>query len=167
MIESIVFFLVSATFVDLVGYWLHRWAHSPSSPLHRPHMTHHVRNYPPGRFFSQRYERSGSDSLALWFAPFGVVYVALILLLGLPHPIAMIAGGATVAVLSSVLHDLSHVGGSVAWRWRIFRAGALHHRTHHSKMRRNYGIILSCWDRLFGTRWRGRAGRPLPRFPSR
>ena len=99
MLSAVLYFLASAIFVDFVGYWLHRWSHRPWSPLHRPHMTHHVINYPPRSFFSSKYRSAGSDSLAIWFAPFGVIYAATILLLGVPHAIPILLGGALVAVL--------------------------------------------------------------------
>lgn len=167
MVATILWFLASAAFVDLVGYWLHRWAHRKGSPLHRAHMTHHVVNYPPRSFFSKRYRSSRADSLALWFAPFGAAYAAAVLLLGAPHPWAMIAGGLTVAVLSSVLHDLTHIQGSIAWRWRILGGIAARHHAHHFKMGRNFGILVPCWDVLFGTRRGGPASRQRSRSHDR
>lgn len=154
---AIAWFLLSAAFVDLVGYWLHRWAHRPSSPLYRPHMTHHVVKYPPKRFTTTVYESSGVDSLAIWFAPFGIAYGVLILLAGLPA-VPILLGGAVTALLNSLLHDLSHVEGSVAWR---FLPGLCErHRTHHRKMGRNFGILSSAWDRLFRTWLPASASRP-------
>lgn len=152
MIAAVLSFLASAAIVDLAGYWLHRWAHRPSSPLYRAHMTHHVVNYPPRSFFSTRYRSSRSDSLALWFAPFGLLYAAAVLLLRVPHPIPILLGGTTVAVLSSVLHDLTHIQGSVVWRNRLFAGVATRHHLHHFKMGRNFGILSPCWDVLFRTR---------------
>jgi sterol desaturase/sphingolipid hydroxylase (fatty acid hydroxylase superfamily) len=156
---AIIWFVISMLTADLIGYWLHRWAHRPRSPLHRPHMTHHVRNYPPRSFLSRKYQASGSDSLALWFVPFGIVYVVLVIVLGLPHPVAIIAGGALTAVLSSVVHDLSHVEESLVWRVGPLRWLGRWHRIHHSKMGRNFGILLTLWDRLFGTIYRGTGAR--------
>lgn len=148
---AVFLFFASAAFVDLAGYWLHRWAHRPSSPLFGPHMTHHVQNYPPRRFFSERYESSGSDSLAIWFAPFGAVYVAAVLLLGAPHPVAILLGGAASAAVSSVLHDFSHVRDSWFWRVPFLRGAGVRHHWHHRRMQRNFGVVFSWWDRLFGT----------------
>jgi sterol desaturase/sphingolipid hydroxylase (fatty acid hydroxylase superfamily) len=165
--EPVILFLASALTVDLIGYLLHRWAHRPSSPLHRPHMTHHVQNYPPRAFFSNRYRTSGSDSLAVWFAPFGALYVALVLLLGAPHPVAILMGGALVAVLSSLVHDLSHVTDSIVWRLPILRTMGRWHRIHHSKMGRNFGILLTVWDRIFRTNHPGSGVRRAPQDRSR
>ncbi len=152
MVAAILWFLASATFVDLAGYWLHRWAHRRGSPLYRAHMTHHVVNYPPKAFFSTRYKSARSDSLALWLAPFAILYGALILLVGAPHPWAMILGAAVVAFLSSVAHDLTHITGSVVWKRRWLVGIAVRHHVHHFKMGRNFGILVPWWDNLFGTR---------------
>ncbi len=156
MLAAVIWFLSSAVTVDMIGYWLHRWAHRPSSPLHRPHMTHHLVAYPPKAFTSQRYRGSGTDSLVIWFAPFGAVYLLLVLALALPAwPIAI--GGGLVALLNSVLHDRMHTKGSTVRRW--FPRMTEHHRIHHSKMGTSFGILSSAWDRLFGTAWVPAASR--------
>jgi len=149
---AVLWFLASAVFVDLVGYWLHRMSHRPwSGPMFRAHMTHHVTNYPPRSVLSDRYRSSHRDSLAIWFAPFGAVYV-LIVWLGLPHEWAILAGGALTAFLSSYLHDKTHIIGSFVWRVGRLKGIAVRHSTHHFKMGRNFGIIVDWWDRLFRTR---------------
>lgn len=152
VLETVLLFIASAVFVDFIGYWLHRLAHHPRSPLYGPHMTHHVVNYPPRSFFSSEYRSSRSDSLALWFAPFGALYVIAVLLLGLPHPWAIISGGATVAILSSLTHDLTHISGSIVWRRKWLLGIAVRHHTHHFKMRRNFGVLVPWWDDIFRTR---------------
>jgi sterol desaturase/sphingolipid hydroxylase (fatty acid hydroxylase superfamily) len=152
MLAAVLWFLASALFVDLAGYWLHRWAHRPRSPLYRPHMTHHVINYPPKAFFSTKYRSSHSDSLTVWFIPFGIVYLAAIFLFDATHPWAMILGGAIVAVFSSYAHDLTHISGSILWRHRWLADIAVRHHLHHFKMGRNFGVLVSWWDGIFGTR---------------
>lgn len=161
MIAAVMLFFLSATVVDFLGYWLHRWIHIPDSWGYRAHMTHHVVNYPPKSFFSKRYRSSRHDSLAWYFAPFAMTYGALVILLDLPHPMAIISGAATTIFLSSYLHDVTHISESFVWRWRIFKGIAVRHYTHHFKMGRNYGIIVSWWDDIFGTRrppWRPGSG---------
>lgn len=111
-------------------------------------MTHHLVAYPPRAITSQRYLSSGGDSLVIWFAPFAIVYVLLVLLVGLPA-IPILAGGGIVALLNSALHDMMHVEGSLISR--IMPAATARHRWHHRRMRRNFGILSSAWDRLFGT----------------
>lgn len=147
---AVLAFVASAIFVDLVGYWLHRWAHSPTSPLNRAHETHH-RKYPYRNFLSDGYRSAGSDSLAIWFAPFGIAYAATILLAGVPHPAAILIGGGLVALASSVVHDLTHIRGSMAWRWRVLRRIARRHRIHHSRTDTHFGVLSGVWDRLFRT----------------
>ncbi len=69
-----------------------------------------------------------------------------------------------VAVLSAAIHDLTHVEGSLAWRRSQLVGMAVRHHAHHFKMRRNFGIILSWWDVLFGTR---RTSSPSPQARAR
>jgi sterol desaturase/sphingolipid hydroxylase (fatty acid hydroxylase superfamily) len=152
MIAAILWFLASAVVIDLVGYWLHRWIHVPGSWGYRSHMTHHVVNYPPRRFFSDRYRSSRADSLVWYFAPFGLAYALLVICLGLPHPVAVLVGAGVSVSLSSILHDLTHIQGSVVWRSRWFAGIAARHHLHHFKMGRNFGILFPWWDVLFRTR---------------
>lgn len=150
---AFLWFLASAIFVDLAGYWLHRWAHVRSSPLWRPHVTHHAVNYPPQAVMSTSYRSSRSDSLAIWFAPFGALYLLALMVLGCPHLIAAVLGGASVAVLSSVAHDLAHIHNSLVWRLNGYTKGvAVRHIAHHYKTARNFGILVPWWDSIFRTR---------------
>lgn len=154
MLQAVLWFIGSAVFTDLVGYWLHRWAHRPSSgPMHRAHMVHHVTNYPPKDVLSKKYRSSGKDSLAIWFGPFLLLYACLLLGFGV-HPWATLPAALLVSVLSSVAHDLSHVYPSIGWRWRVLIDASVRHHAHHFKMGRNFGILVPWWDRLFGTRAR-------------
>ena len=158
MLQAVLLFVGSALFVDLVGYWLHRWAHHTSSgPLYRAHMTHHTVQYPPRNVLSERYRSSGWDSLAIWFGPVLLLYCLLLLLADI-EPWATLPGAAFVAILSSVAHDLTHVRGSIAWRWRILKGIAVRHYTHHYKMGRNFGVLLPWWDVIFHTRRPPRRG---------
>ena len=148
-------FFLSLVFVDLAGYWLHRWAHVKGSPFYRPHMVHHVRVYPPRRFLSESYETSGGGNLLLWFGPVLVLYVSLLWLL-LPWPMALTGtvGGVIPGIVSSLVHDATHIRGS--WVWRRLGPLAEMHEVHHRRMRTNLGIVHFGWDRVFGT-WRSPA----------
>ena len=145
-------FFLSLAFVDLAGYWLHRWAHVKGSPFYRPHMVHHVRVYPPRRFLSDSYETSGGGNLFLWFGPVLVIYVTLLWLL-LPWPMATVAtvGGVIPGIVSSLVHDATHVEGSWIRRRLPFLADV--HRVHHRRMKTNMGIVHPLWDMVFRT-WR-------------
>lgn len=144
-------FFSSLVFADLVGYWLHRWAHVKGSPFYRPHMVHHVRVYPARRFLSDTYETSGGGNLLLWFGPVLVLYVALLWLF-LPWPMATVAtvAGVIPGIVSALVHDATHVRGS--WVWRRFPRLARMHEVHHRRMGTNLGISHFGWDRAFGTR---------------
>lgn len=150
MWATIIWFIASAAVVDLIGYGLHRWSHRPSSPLYRAHMTHHLVAYPPKRITSQRYVGSGVDSFVIWFAPFGVAYAILVAVAGLPL-LPIVIGGGLVALLNSVIHDRIHIEGSLVSR--LLPKTTRRHLIHHRKMGRNFGILSSAWDRLFGTLW--------------
>ena len=151
MLGAVLWFLGSAMLTDLAGYWLHRWAHVPGSPLFRAHMTHH-RNYPPRAVVGPRYRTSGSDSLVIWFAPFLLAYLVLLWAVpAVPFWPAMF-GAIAVAAASAILHDLSHLRGSVVWRAGWFRGIAVRHHAHHFRMRRNFGVLVPLWDVLFRTR---------------
>lgn len=150
---TLIWFIGSALLVDLVGYWLHRLAHRPGTPLYRAHMVHHIVNYPPKAVVVPgRYISSKGSNLALWFGPILVLYITLGFVLDVPHPWVMAIGGGLVAVLSALIHDLTHVDGSLVWRRAPLIGMAVRHHAHHFKMRRNFGIILPWWDVLFGTR---------------
>lgn len=151
MVAAIVWFLSSAILVDLVGYWLHRWAHRKGSPLFRAHMTHHLVNYPPQHVLSDRYRSSKADNLGIWFAPFFVAYLIIILLVPKVDFWPAAAGAAVVAALNVVVHDLTHISGSIIWRSRL-RGVAVRHHAHHFKMKKNFGILTDWWDRIFRTR---------------
>lgn len=157
MLQAALWFIGSAVLVDLIGYWLHRWAHRPSSgPLYRAHMTHHVVKYPPRDVLSEGYRSSGWDSLAIWFGPVLLVYGCMLLAADV-HPWSTLPGAVLVAVLSSVAHDLSHVRGSMVWRWKSLLGIAVRHHSHHFKMGRNFGVLVPWWDDIFGTRRAQRA----------
>lgn len=155
-------FFASWVLVDLIGYWLHRWAHQPGSPLYRSHMTHHVVNYPSRSFMSDGYRSSGNDSLAVWFAPFFMLYcVGAVLALGWPGAVPALAGAIPPAVINTVIHDLTHIRGSIAWRWPYLRNLSLAHYAHHRNMRRNFGVATLLWDRIFRTHWGSRREPPV------
>lgn len=164
MIAAVLFFLGSALLIDFFGYWLHRWIHVPGSWGYRAHMTHHVTNYPARSFFSERYRSSRQDNLIWYFAPFGVVYVSLVLVLGLPHPVAILAGAGVSVFLSAFLHDMTHISGSFMWRWNFLGGISTRHHLHHFKMGRNFGILFPWWDVMFGTRRDRKRKMPVSTF---
>ena len=154
MLGIVGWFLGSALFTDFIGYWLHRWAHRKGSPLFRAHMTHHLTNYPPKAVLTPKYHTSGSDSLVIWFAPFLVAYLVIMYIVPAVNFWPAALGAMMVALLSSLIHDATHVSGSFVWRRKSFLGAAVRHHAHHFKMRRNYGILIPTWDVIFKTRKR-------------
>ena len=151
MLGTIGWFFGSALLTDLIGYWLHRWAHRKGSPLFQAHMTHHLVNYPPKSVVSSSYRPSGSDSLAIWFAPFLLLYLWILWILPGAHFWAAALGSLVVAGLTALVHDFSHISRSFAWQWPFIGVSVRHH-AHHFKMRRNFGILFPSWDVIFKTR---------------
>jgi len=148
-------FFISWISVDFIGYWLHRWSHIESSPLYKRHMTHHIKNYPARNFISKNYRSSGSDSLAVWFAPFLVIYCSFFFII-LPDSLALMIslGAIPPAFLSTAIHDLTHLKGSFIWRHKKLEHLAVGHYAHHRNMRKNFGITSFFWDRIFKTYWK-------------
>lgn len=151
MVKFLVLFGGSWLLVDLIGYWLHRLAHLPKSPLYRAHMTHHVQNYPSNRLQSDSYRNSGADSLAVWFAPIVVLYWVVSALVFGRWGFPVMLGALPPAVLSTLVHDWTHLRVSPLTRTTWTRRLAYLHHIHHRNHQKNLGITIFWWDRIFGT----------------
>lgn len=148
--------VVVATLIGHVVHWmLHkRW----SGPFFRGHMEHHLDHYPPGALVSPAYKvpkwhRSGP----VLFTPAFLIIVAaaggLTYLLSLPLAL-MVTFGVTVllfGLLNDAVHDSFHVEKSVFHKLPGFASMRASHFLHHHNMRKNFGIIVFAWDRVFGT----------------
>ena len=142
---DVVAFTVSWLALDLVAYVEHRLKHRIPL-LWRIHRLHHS-------------DPDVDVTTTLPFHPFevllrtavrGVVATAI----GMP-PIAAVAYSLLMAAVSVLSHANIRQPGSI---WRTLGLIVItpdFHRTHHSIDRddcnSNFGLLLSCWDRLFGT----------------
>ena len=142
---DVVAFTVSWLALDLVAYVEHRLKHRIPL-LWRIHRLHHS-------------DPDVDVTTTLRFHPFevllrtavrGVVATAI----GMP-PIAAVAYSLLMAAVSVPSHANIRQPGSI---WRTLGLIVItpdFHRTHHSIDRddcnSNFGLLLSCWDRLFGT----------------
>ena len=135
----VVLYLVVA---DFGHYWIHRIAHTPL--LWRIHRWHHSPSH-------MSWAAGNRDTLL------DASFVNLAYLL--PLPLLGPIGGKTALLLlliSIFKNDWMHL--NVRWRlpllegWLITpRDHHIHHSSDPSHLNRNFGILLSVWDRLFGT----------------
>jgi sterol desaturase/sphingolipid hydroxylase (fatty acid hydroxylase superfamily) len=137
--------LVAIVALDLAG-WIVHWAMHRLAPLWRIHRVHHS---------DLRFD----SSLGFRFHPGEVALVALantavIVVVGLPLEAVLLSG--VIATLHNFFGHANAGLGPVAERRarRVIITPDLH-RVHHSAdagdAMHNFGIVLSCWDRLAGT----------------
>lgn len=147
--------LVSFLLIDLIGYLMHASFHVVP-PLWRLHRTHHsdrqvdastgVRHHP-------------LEALAI-----GVIQFVLLAILGVPL-LVVIAYSLIALVWQFVTHLDVALPEPVDRVVRLVLVTPGMHRVHHSvrmdEGNSNFGMVLSIWDRLFGSYRR----RPAPERP--
>jgi sterol desaturase/sphingolipid hydroxylase (fatty acid hydroxylase superfamily) len=133
--------------IDFLYYWFHRWCHR-SPRLWRLHRFHHEATH----FLILTGDRVHPVEIAIvqW------IMVIPVLLLGTPLVVP-----AAVWVVRQVIDQVQH--SMLPWTygrlgdWLV--VSPVGHRIHHSPLAvhrgRNLGDILSIWDRLFGTWYKG------------
>ncbi|UUR07885.1 sterol desaturase family protein [Sphingomonas glaciei] len=127
-------------FVDFLRYWEHRFEHRF---LWRVHAVHHSAEH-----------LSAANNFA-----HPLQYLPLFLFVSLPLSLFDLGGfvlPAGVAILKSVLEFFIHSPTTLSFgRARALLVDPPYHRIHHSIEQqhwdRNFGILFSFWDRLFGT----------------
>jgi sterol desaturase/sphingolipid hydroxylase (fatty acid hydroxylase superfamily) len=131
--------------LDLVAYWKHRMYHAAAWPW-RLHLVHHsdlecdfstsLRHHPLEGFV---------DTL---------LTAATVALLGVP-PAAVAAYAAVSGAVDIFSHANVRLPEAADLRLRRLIVTPDYHVVHHSSAKRetdsNFAIVLSCWDRLFGT----------------
>lgn len=143
---------------DLVGYAAHWVLHRKwSGRLYRSHMAHHISLYPPWDLTSGEYRQAGRDSGALFFVP--VVSAVMLSLFaavaaaGVPwwQVALLIVEAAAIGWAHDYVHEAMHVEGHRLERHAWFAEARRLHFIHHRSMRRNLGILMFLWDRVFRT----------------
>lgn len=138
---------IAVTFVSrsFVGYWCHV-AYHKIGWLWRFHLCHHSD-------YHLDVTTSGRFSFVEAFVGM-IANAAIVLLLGLA-PAWILVFEATWAVWNSLAHSNLSFPSWLERAVRGFYHTPMHHRIHHSKnpaeYDSNYGIVLSVWDRVFGT----------------
>ena len=137
--------LLAVLLIDLL-YWGQHYAYHSVSFLWRVHQVHHS-------------DPDYDWSTGLRFHPLEVVithgsYLAVIALVA-PPPIAVLGFELADVVLNIFVHANVTLPGWMETLLRCFLITPDMHRIHHSDQLReqntNFGVIFSCWDRLFGT----------------
>lgn len=134
---------LSVIALDCAMYWQHRSMHGPMW-LWRLHRVHHS-------------DVEFDATTALRFHPLEMLATSswkwlAVLLLG-ASPVAVLVFGVMTGMYSLFIHSNLQLPAPIdaLWRW-VFVTPDLH-RVHHSvdfvEGNRNFGTILSCWDRWF------------------
>ncbi|MEO6569960.1 MAG: sterol desaturase family protein [Ilumatobacteraceae bacterium] len=126
---------------DLVYYWIHRAEHRMSA-LWASHMIHHS---------SERFTFTTAVRMPWMEAVYKPLLGLWVPLLGF-HPIAFAAMGAFVLMAGQLQHTEWLPGRRRIDRWIVTPSV---HRVHHGSNARyldkNFGSMLTVWDRCFGT----------------
>lgn len=151
--------ILSALTVGTFLGWLVHWAMHQrwSGRFNKAHMTHHVKMYPPKDLISDTYRDSGRDDGVFVFVPAITVGVLLVdtALFFCGVSLVSLTLSALVSVGIGAAHDWVHKAFHTPSPWleRLtwFRNLKALHLAHHRRMMTNLGILVYCWDRLFGT----------------
>ncbi|MGB0523130.1 MAG: sterol desaturase family protein [Flammeovirgaceae bacterium] len=133
--------LLAIILIDFLYYWEHRLEHEIRI-LWTYHSIHHSS---PIYNYTTALRVSFIDNFTTW-----LFYVPAILL-GF-HPIMVLLAVALMLMYQFWLH--TELIGKLGWYEKIFMTPS-QHRVHHGSdeiyLDKNYGAILSIWDRMFGT----------------
>lgn len=148
--------LIVATFV---GHFVHVLIHRPwTGPFYRGHMEHHLEHYPPGNLVSAKYKMpKWHNSGPVLFVPAFLIIIlvtsGLTWLFSLPVvPIAIFCATLLAfGIMNDIVHDSFHVERSIIHNLPGFAKMRELHFIHHHNMRKNFGIIVYFWDRVFKT----------------
>lgn len=153
--------LASFLFSEAVGYVVHRLAHWPKSgKLFRDHLHHHAVAYPPESYTTKEYVANIWMSFLPVFVPIFLLFNAVVFaVFSLPVSLTFFAVSSVVSLVSSFMHDSFHI--EVHWldRFRWHRQLREMHRVHHKHTRKNLGIYMFMYDRLFRSYRAPRFGR--------
>lgn len=141
----------------LAIYWLHRLSHMRArwNPLWRIHRAHHRHPY------LRRYEPAGWPRAGQWFLWLGDWESSLDVIVQMTIPLLVIAWiWPDVGVPLLVFHylyelflsesQLDHNPKITGRATRYFAWGDFHLH-HHINPKHNYGLMITLWDRVFGS----------------
>jgi len=140
-------------FVEVVGFSVHRFAHSPKSgKLFRDHLHHHAHAYPPSRYQTEKYLGDLKTSFLPVFVPVFVLFnLAAAAMLPWPCYLAFFVVSSVFSLANNYLHDSFHISNHWLRRFGWYGRMASIHRVHHENVKKNLGIYWYGLDRLFGS----------------
>ncbi|MEZ5439945.1 MAG: sterol desaturase family protein [Lysobacterales bacterium] len=157
----------------LAIYWLHRWSHIHHrlNPLWWIHRAHHAEPY------LRQDSRPSWPHWGQYLFWLGGVRLSLDVILVMTLPLLLITWiwpqfGIPLLVFhyfyevflsESVLDHNPRVTG----RWTHWFAWGDFHLHHHVHLQRNFGLLVCCWDWLFGTSEHPKPGASLERINAR
>lgn len=126
---------------DLAYYWFHRFSHERRI-LWNLHVVHHS---------SDRYNLSVAVRQS-WFSGIAnwIFYMPLALL-GFPYWAFVISHGINLIYQFWIHTEFIKKMGKFEWIFNTPSQHRVHHATNPEYLDKNYGGILSIWDRMFGT----------------
>jgi sterol desaturase/sphingolipid hydroxylase (fatty acid hydroxylase superfamily) len=133
--------LSGAMLFSLVEYSIHRWLlHDPECFLFPLHEAHHLR---PEEHAAFLFPTSFLVLMPIWFF--------LTRMLHLPGASFFLCGFSAGYFYFGMLHHFEHTVriNQIPFRWLQGRWAA--HSVHHRLDNRNYGVMTSLWDYVFGT----------------
>ncbi len=162
MIHLFIIILLSAlttgVITSFLGYWVHWIFHQPWSRwFYHAHMNHHIIQYPPSSFLSDKYKSAGRDSTVILFivafAPVlvGIVLFTILGILSLTTGICSLICLTIWGLAHDYFHDQFHISGSYWTKFKFFLIWRDIHYIHHLDMSKNYGIVSFQWDKVFKT----------------
>lgn len=151
--------IVSFVIATFFGHWIHwalhqRWL----GAFNKGHMDHHTKQYPPSDLVSEKYRASKWYHSGIFL--FTPAFIFLLAGLGIPaHLLGLplwgigVFGGVMLffGLLNDYVHDNMHVEDHWLTRFTWFRRARTTHFVHHRNMKKNFGIFIFTWDRVFGT----------------
>jgi sterol desaturase/sphingolipid hydroxylase (fatty acid hydroxylase superfamily) len=164
MLAVLLTILISYIATTLFGFVVHWSLHQPwAGQFNNSHMTHHLKLYPPEDYASEKYRRAGKDDTTITFAFASIPMIAFPIVLGLLGVLGwtLVITAVTTQLLLGFLHWYIHDTFHIKNHWMgrvpvlkdIFQVWNRLHYLHHVDMRKNYGIFVFHWDRIFGTFW--------------
>jgi sterol desaturase/sphingolipid hydroxylase (fatty acid hydroxylase superfamily) len=136
LFEGVAAFAIAFVIGTLVEYGVHRLMHQRWM-MGKKHAEHHRDGWGQGWLGEFRDYFVPSIPL-LWF---GYLY-------SIPACIGWALGGFVCAVLAAYAHQLQHENPDMVF-WMPRPVHHLHHKHHMWK--KNFGILVDWWDRVFGT----------------
>jgi hypothetical protein len=145
--------ILSFLLVEVVGFSVHRLAHSPKSgKLFRDHLHHHAHAYPPSRYQTEKYLGDLKTSFLPYFVPiFVVVNLVAAGLLSWPLYLTFFVVTSAFSLANNYLHDSFHISSHWLRKFSWHKHLTATHQVHHQNVKKNLGIYWYGFDRLLGS----------------